>query len=258
MVEKLSMNEGLRRCLWTSLESSKSRFLCLPSKNIWQSTRLLIVGLDQGEGVQDLLPLRQVVHILERCMVGVVEEVEDDHDRVVGKGGGGACKPTSASLLQQPLQRLKPLGQELAEVLFHQRFSLLLTCGKHHLGQFCPHVLVVASHHVRLHKLKISPASKTGPSCNEPGDRHRLCQLHSIPGEHGQLAERGLLLVLAGPGGDRQPVVLEVEVACVQQKTSQLPLCLDVKVGELDHRHFGAGLSFEFEYERELCEGVSP
>ena len=62
---------------------------------------------------------------------------------------------------------------------------------------------------------------------------------------HRQLAERGLLLVLPGPGGDRQPVVLEVEVARVQQKTSQLPLCLDVKVGELDHRHFGAGLSFE-------------
>ena len=64
--------------------------------------------------------------------------------------------------------------------------------------------------------------------------------------------------MLAGPGGDRQPVVLEVEVACVQQKTSQLPLRLDVKVGELDHRHFGAEFSFEFEYERELCEGVSP
>ena len=125
LVEKLpksvpfSLHEGLKRCLWTSLESSKSRFLRLPSKNIWQSTRLLIVGLDQGEGVQDLLPLHQVVHVLESCMVGLVEEVEDHHDRVVGKGGGGAGKPSSASLFQQPLQRLKPLGQEFAEVLFH-------------------------------------------------------------------------------------------------------------------------------------------
>ena len=113
------MYEGLRRCLWTSLESSKSRFLRLPRKNIWQRTRLLIVGLDQGEGVQDLRSLRQVVHVLERCMVRLVEEVEDDHDRVVGKGGGGAGKPTSASLFQQPLQRLKPLGQEFAEILFY-------------------------------------------------------------------------------------------------------------------------------------------
>ena len=102
-----------------SSESSKLRFLVLPRDNTRQCTCPLVVGFHQGEGVQDLLPLRQVVHVLERCMVGVVEEVEDDHDRVVGKGGGGPCKPTSASLFQQPLQRLKPLGQEFAAVVFH-------------------------------------------------------------------------------------------------------------------------------------------
>ena len=80
---------------------------------------------------------------------------------------------------------------------------------------------------------------------DQPGDGHRLRQLNSIPSQHGQLTKGGASLVLSRPLRDRDPVILKVKVAGVKEKAGQLSLGLDVKVGELDHRHFGAGLSFE-------------
>ena len=100
-------------------ESSKLRFLVLPSDNTRQCTCPLVVGFHQGEGVQDLLPLSEVVNVLEGSMVGVVEEVKDDHDSVVSKGGGGSCKTFSSTLLQQLLKRLQPLWQEFTKIFFH-------------------------------------------------------------------------------------------------------------------------------------------
>ena len=72
---------------------------------------------------------------------------------------------------------------------------------------------------------------------DQPGDGHRLRQLNSIPSQHGQLTKSGASLVLSRPLRDRDPLILKVKVAGVQEKAGQLSLGLDVKVGELDHWH---------------------
>ena len=102
-----------------SSESSKLRFLVLPSDNTRQCTCPLVVGFHQGEGVQDLLPLSEVVHVLEGGMVGVVEEVKDNHDSVVSKGCRGSSEPSSSTLLQKLLKRIQPLWQKLTKVFFY-------------------------------------------------------------------------------------------------------------------------------------------
>ena len=102
-----------------SSESSKLRFLVLPRDNTRQCTCPLVVGFQQGEGVQDLLPLSEVVHVLEGGMVGVVEEVKDNHDSVVSKGCRGSSEPFSSTLLQKLLKWIQPLWQKLTKVLFH-------------------------------------------------------------------------------------------------------------------------------------------
>ena len=102
-----------------SSESSKLRFLVLPSDNTRQCTCPLVVGFHQGEGVQDLLPLCEVVNVLEGGMVGVVEEVKDNHDSVVSKGCRGSSKPSSSTLLQKLLKRIQPLWQKLTKVFFY-------------------------------------------------------------------------------------------------------------------------------------------
>merc|ERR1719234_1123038 len=247
---KCVSSELLRACFHSSFqhssESSEFWFLLLPRDNGRQCTCPLVVGLHQGEGVQDLLPLLQVVNVLEGGMVGVVEEVKDDHDGVVSEGCGGSCKPFPSTLIQQLLQRIQPLWQEVTKIFFHHGCSFLKRvfftrlCGsprKHHLGQLGPNVLVVACHHVCLRKLQVSLASKAGPSCHKPDNGHRLCQLHSIPTKHWYLTKSCSCLVLARPILKRDPVILKVKVARVQEKSGQPPLGFHVKVGELDHRH---------------------
>ena len=72
------------------LKPSKFWFLILPRDDTWQCTCPLVVCLHQGEGIQNLLPLVKVVHVLEGGVVGVVEVVKGHHDSVVGEGGRGS------------------------------------------------------------------------------------------------------------------------------------------------------------------------
>ena len=144
---------------WIRLEPSKGRPLFLPLDHKRHFVGLLVVCLHKRIVVEDLLPLCNVVHVLEGHLQRLLQPVEGAHDGQVGKSGASACEPPIATLGKNRLQRLQPLWDELGEEFLGQLLTLLLALGKLHLGQLGPDVLVVAGDHVRLAKLQVGVAS---------------------------------------------------------------------------------------------------
>ena len=64
---------------YLSLEPLEGRPLLLPCCHSREGAGPLVVCLHEGEGVQELAPLRHVVHVLECRIIRMVQEVQVDH-----------------------------------------------------------------------------------------------------------------------------------------------------------------------------------